>query len=96
MPRFSYFVYYLVSVLLNLPRNIFNFSAKYHDNTLPTRKISVSRHFPQSSNFSFCFQSETLEHVVSSCKSYISMTVDTLGDITVLIFLFSRNHILIT
>ena len=54
-----------------MPKNIFNFSLKYLANTLATRKNLFKWSIGQSSACSFCLQSETLQHVVSSCKSYL-------------------------
>ena len=54
-----------------MPKNIFNFSLKYLTNTLATRKKLFKWSIGQSSACSFCLQSETLQHVVSSCKSYL-------------------------
>ena len=54
-----------------MPKNIFNFSLKYLTNTLATRKNLFKWSIGQSSACSFCLQSETLQHVVSSCKSYL-------------------------
>ena len=55
----------------NMPRNIFNFIVKYINNTLPTKKNLCKWSLSPTSACSFCFQSETLQHVVSSCKSYL-------------------------
>ena len=59
------------TVQQNMPRNIFNFSIKYLSNTLPTRKNLCKWSFSQSSACSFCLQSETLQHMISSCKCYL-------------------------
>ena len=59
------------SVQQNLPRKIFSFSVKYLNDTLPCRKNLCKWPLSQSSNCSFCPQSETLQHVVSICKSYL-------------------------
>ena len=75
------------SVQQNLPRNIFNFSVKYLINTLPTRKNLCRWALSQSSNCSFCLQSETLQHVVSSCKSYLDEGRYTWTHNSVLLFL---------
>ena len=53
-----------------MPKNIFNFSLKYLTNTLATRKNLFKWSIGQSSACSFCLQSETLQNVVSSYKSY--------------------------
>ena len=59
------------TVQQNMPKKIFNFSLKYLPNTLATRKNLFKWSIGQSSACSFCLQSETLQHVVSSCKSYL-------------------------
>ena len=53
----------------NMPKNIFNFSIKYLNNTLATRKILSKWVISQSSACSFCLK--TLQHVVSSCTTYL-------------------------
>ena len=59
------------TVQQSMPKNIFYFSLKYLTNTLATRKNLFKWYIGQSSACSFCLQSETLQHVVSSCKSYL-------------------------
>ena len=59
------------TVQQSMPKNIFNFSLTYLTNTLATRKNLFKWSIGQSSACSFCLQSETLQHVVSSCKSYL-------------------------
>ena len=59
------------NVQQKLPKNIFNFSLKYLTNTLATRKNLSKWSLSQSSACSFCLQSETLQHIVSSCKMYL-------------------------
>ena len=54
-----------------MPKNIFNFSSKYLTNTLATHKYLIKLSIGKSSACSFCHQSETLQHMVSSCKSYL-------------------------
>ena len=54
-----------------MPKNIFNFTLKYLSNSLASRKILCKWCITQSSACSFCRQSETLQHIVSSCKSYL-------------------------
>ena len=55
----------------SLPKNIFNFTIKYLNDTLATRKNLHKWSLSQSPSCSFCLQSETLQHIVSSCKSYL-------------------------
>ena len=54
-----------------MPRNIFNFTIKYLNNTLATKKNLCKWSLSSSSACSFCLQSESLQHIVSSCKSYL-------------------------
>ena len=70
-----------------MPRNIFNFSIKYLNNALPTCKNLCRWAISQSSNCSFCLQSETLQHVISSCKSYLDEGRYTWRHNSVLLFL---------
>ena len=55
----------------NLPTNIFNFTIKYLNNTLPTRKNLSLWNLSQSSDCEFCLLPETLLHVVAGCKVYL-------------------------
>ena len=55
----------------NMPKNIFNFTIKYLNNTLATKKNLCKWFLSSTSACSFCFQSETLQHIVSSCKSFL-------------------------
>ena len=59
------------TVQQHMPKNIFNFSIKYLNNTLPTRKNLCKWSLSQSAACSFCLQSETLQHVISSCRCYL-------------------------
>ena len=55
----------------SMPKNIFNFSIKYLNNTLATRKHLCKWSISQSYACSFCLQAESLQHIVSSCKSHL-------------------------
>ena len=55
----------------NMPKNIFNFTIKYLNNTLATKKNLFKWSLSSTPTCSFCLQSETLQHIVSSCKSYL-------------------------
>ena len=55
-----------------MPKNIVNFSSKYLTNTLATHKNLFKWSIGQSSACSFYLQSETLQHIVSICKSYLN------------------------
>ena len=54
-----------------MPKNIFNFTIKYLNNTLDTKKNLYKWSLSSTSACSFCFPSETLQHIVSSYKSYL-------------------------
>ena len=54
-----------------LPKNIFNFTVRYINNTLPTRKNLNKWGIPPSSDCSFCLNPETLLHVVAGCQQYL-------------------------
>lgn len=51
-----------------LPKNIFNFSVRYINNTLPTRKNLQKWGLTSSSDCSFCLKPESLVHV-AGCSS---------------------------
>ena len=55
----------------SMPKKILNLSIKYLNNTLATRKNQCKWSISQSAACSFCLQSESLQHVVSSCKSHL-------------------------
>ena len=55
----------------NMPKNIFNFTIKYLNNTLATKKNLFKWSLYSTPACSFCLQSETLQHIVSSYKSYL-------------------------
>ena len=59
------------SVQSKLPRNIFNFTIKYINNTLPTRKNLLKWGISSTSECSFCCEPESLLHVVAGCKTYL-------------------------
>ena len=69
-----------------MPKNIFNFTLKYLSSTLAARETSPNG-ASQSSACSFCLQSETLQHIVSSCKSYFEQGRYTLRHDSVLNFI---------
>ena len=60
------------SVQQNTPRNTFNFMIKYSNNTLPTKKNLHKWSLSDFPSCSFCLNPETLQHVVSSCNSYLA------------------------
>ncbi|CAB4030630.1 Hypothetical predicted protein [Paramuricea clavata] len=54
-----------------LPKNIFNFTIRYMNNTLPTRKNLSRWGISSSSDCSFCLHPESLLHVVAGCQHYL-------------------------
>ena len=54
-----------------LPTNIFNFTIKYLNNTLATRKNLYLWNISPTSDCSSCSQPESLLHVVAGCKTYL-------------------------
>ena len=59
------------SVQSNLPKNVFNFTVRYMNNTLATRKNLLLWKLSQTSDCSFCLLPESLLHVVAGCKVYL-------------------------
>ena len=60
------------SVHSNLPKNIFNFTVRYINNTLPTRKNLSKWGLATSSDCHFCLKPESLLHVVAGCNNYLN------------------------
>ena len=56
------------SVQSKLPKNIFNFTIRYINNTLPTRKNLLRWGISPTSECTFCLEPETLLHVVAGCQ----------------------------
>lgn len=56
----------------NLPKNIFNFSIRYINNSLPTGQNLKRWNISSMSSSSNCLSPETLLHVVAGCKSYLN------------------------
>ena len=54
-----------------LPKNAFNFTLKYLNNTLETGKNHSVWSIVQSSACSFCLEPETLQHIASSFNLYL-------------------------
>ena len=75
------------NVQKHMPRNAFNFTLKYLSNTLATQKNLSKWCIIQSSACSFCLQSETLQYIVSSCKSYLEQSRYTWRHTSVLNFI---------
>ena len=53
----------------HLPKNIYNFTIRYINNSLPTRKNTARWGLSQSC--SFCLNPESLLHVVAGCQQYL-------------------------
>jgi hypothetical protein len=60
------------SVQSKLPKNIFNFTIRYRNNTLPTRKNLQKWGISPTSECSLCLNPESLLHVVAGCKTYLN------------------------
>ena len=54
-----------------LAKNIFNFTVRYINNSLPTRKNLVKWGLSSSADCSFYSSPESLLHVISCCKAYL-------------------------
>ena len=54
-----------------LPKNIFNFTVRYVNNSLPTRSNLHLWGLTETPDCTFCGDRETLKHVVATCKHYL-------------------------
>ena len=54
-----------------LPKNIFIFTVKYINNTLPTKKNLFRWGLSSTSDCSLCLRPESLLHVVAGCTTYL-------------------------
>ena len=54
-----------------LPKNIYNFTIRYINNSLPTRKNLKTCGISSNSECTFYLNTETLLHVVAECQSYL-------------------------
>ena len=61
-----------LSVLLLLLSNIYNFTIKYLNKTLATRKNLSLWNLSATSDCSFCLQPESLLHIVAGCNTYLT------------------------
>ena len=52
-------------------KNIYNFTIRYINNSLPTRKNMARWGLSQSPDCSFCLNPESLLHVVAGCQQYL-------------------------
>ena len=59
------------NVRSKLPKNIYNFSIRYINNSLPTRKNLSKWGISPNSGCTFCLSPESLLHVVAGCQSYL-------------------------
>ena len=75
------------TVQQNMPRNIFSFMIKYLNNTLLTKKSLHKWSLSDSPSCSFCLSPEKLQHIVSSCISYLADGRYTWRHNSVLLFL---------
>ena len=55
----------------SLPKNIFNFTERYLNNTLANRTNLHKWKLSSSHDCSFCLKPESLLHIVAGCKSYL-------------------------
>ena len=55
----------------HLPKNIYNFTIRFINNSLPTRKNMARWGLSQSPDCSFCLNPESLLHVVAGCQQYL-------------------------
>ena len=61
----------LLLLLLHLPKNIYNFTIRHINNSLPTLKNMARWGLSQSPDCSFCLNPESLLHVVAGCQQYL-------------------------
>ena len=59
------------NVQSKLPQNIYNFSIRYINNSLPTRKNLSKWGISSNSECTFCLNPESRLHVVAGCQSYL-------------------------
>ena len=71
----------------SLPKNIFNFSVKYINNTLPTKTNLKRWGLSSSSDCSFCLTQESLLHIISGCKLYLQQGRYTWRHDSILMFI---------
>ena len=81
------------AVQQHMPKNMFNFTIKFLNNTLATRKSLSKWAISQSSACSFYLKAETLQHVFSSCSVNLEEGRCSWRDNSVLLFLTKPFHI---
>ena len=59
------------TVQSKMPKNIFNFTIRYINNSLPTRSNLSKWGISSTSECSFCLNPESLLHIVAGCKAYL-------------------------
>jgi hypothetical protein len=59
------------ATIYKLPKNIYNFVTRYLNNTLPTLKNMILWNKTSSNLCKACSNVQTLQHVVSSCKTHL-------------------------
>ena len=59
------------TVQSKMPKNIFNFTIRYINNSLPTRSNLSKWGITSTSECSFCLNTESLLHIVAGCKTYL-------------------------
>ena len=59
------------AVQSKMPKNIFNLTVRYLNNSLPVRENLYLWKKVTDSSCNFCLQPETLNHVVARCKTYL-------------------------
>ena len=77
-----------------LPKNIFNFTIRYINNSLPTRRNLQKWGLRSSSECSFCLHPESLLHVVAGCSSYLDRFTwrhDSILQFIYLLFIYLLN-----
>ena len=56
----------------NLPKNLFNFTVRYINNTLPAMKNLPTWDLSSSPDCSFCLMLDSLLHLVAGCSTYLN------------------------
>ena len=73
-------IFFIIIIVLNsiwstvqskMPKNIFNFTIRYINNSLPTRSNLSKWGISSTSECSFCLNPESLLHIVAGCKAYL-------------------------
>ena len=77
----------MVNCTTEYAENIFNFTIKYLNNTLAARKNLFKWSLSDSPSCSFCLHPETLQHAVSSFRSYLEDGMYTWRHNSVLLFI---------